>query len=160
MRRSFTRRYTKPPTCPLCGDLLGTAATAQNPSVTIRANSLTRCPSCMVLFVVRANMRPSSDLSDDEAAFDAAMNADPEVKEWAVKTLETARICRVSEIKAECVVAREWLVERGAPDLVEDLATLDAYVAGFDEMVITSAPAATRLRAVGILDQMHRQTRH
>jgi hypothetical protein len=37
----------------------------------------------MVLFVVGANMRPSPDLSDDEAAFDAAMNADPEVKEWA-----------------------------------------------------------------------------
>jgi hypothetical protein len=146
--------------CPLCGDLLETAATAQNPSATIRANSLTRCPSCMVLFVVGANMRPSPDLSDDEAAFDAAMNANPEVKEWAMKTLNTARIRRVSEIKAECVVAREWLVARGEPDLVEDLATLDAYVAGFDEMGITSAPAATRLRAVSILEQMRRQTRH
>lgn len=77
-----------------------------------------------------------------------------------MKTLDTARIRRVSEIKAECVVAREWLVERGAPDLVEDLAMLDAYVAGFDEMGITSAPAATRLRAVSILDQMRRQARH
>ena len=83
MRRSFTRQVSQTADLPLCGDLLGTAATAQNPSVTIRANSLTRCPSCMVLFVVRANMRPSPDLSDDEAAFDAAMNADPEVKEWA-----------------------------------------------------------------------------
>ena len=81
MRKSITRRCTKPPTCQLCGDLLETAATAQNPSATIRANSLTRCPSCVVLFVVGANMRPSPDLSDDEAAFDAAMNADPEVKE-------------------------------------------------------------------------------
>jgi hypothetical protein len=34
---------------------------------------------------------------------------------------------------------------RGDPDLVENLATLDAYVAAFDENGITSATTATRL---------------
>jgi hypothetical protein len=95
----------------------------------------------MVLFVIAADLRPSPDLSDDEAAFDAAMNANPEVKEWAMKTLETARIRPVAEIKAECVVAREWLIARGDPDFVDDLATLEAYAAGFDEKGITSAAA-------------------
>ena len=160
MRKPITRKRSKPPTCQLCGEPLETAATAQNPSATIRANSLTRCPSCMVLCVIGADLRPLPDLSDDEAAFDAAMNANSEVKEWAMKTLETARIRAVAEIKAECVVAREWLVARGNPGLVDDLATLDAYVAGFDEKGITSATSAIRGRASSILAQMRRQTRH
>lgn len=160
MRKPITRRRTKPPTCLLCDEPLETAAMARNPSATIRANSLARCPSCMVLFVIGADLRPSPDLSDDEVAFDAAMNANPVVKEWAMKTLETARIRAVAEIKAECVVAREWLIARGDPDLVDDLATLDAYAAGFDEKGITSATSAIRLRASGILAQMRRQTRH
>ena len=37
-----------------------------------------------------------------------------------LKTLETARIRAVAEIKAECVVARERLIARGDPDLVDD----------------------------------------
>jgi hypothetical protein len=160
MRKPISRRRTKPPTCQLCDEPLETAATTQNPSATIRANSLARCPSCMVLFVIGADLRPSPDLSDDEAAFDAAMNANPEVKEWAMKTLETARIRAIAEVKVECVVAREWLIARGDPDLVDDLATLDAYAAGFDEKGITSAPDAIRRRAASILAQMRRQTRH
>src|ERR1700730_14013180 len=99
MRKPITRRRSKPPTCELCGAPLETAATAQNPSATIRANSLARCPSCMVLFVIGADLRPSPDLSDDEAAFDAAMNANQEVKEWAVKTLELSRIRMATEFK-------------------------------------------------------------
>jgi len=114
----------------------------------------------MVLFVIGADLRPSPDLSDDKAAFDAAMHADPEVKEWAIKTLETARIRAVVEIRAECLVAREWLIARGDPDLVDDLATLDVYAAGFDEKGITSATSAIRLRASSILARMRRQTRH
>jgi len=114
----------------------------------------------MVLFVIGADQRPSPDLSDDEAAFDAAMNVNPEVKKWAMKTLETARIRAVSEIKAECVVTRERLIARGDPDLVDDLATLDAYAAGFDEKGITSATSAIRFRASSILAQMRRETRH
>jgi hypothetical protein len=31
----------------------------------------------MVLYVIGADLRPSPDLSDDDAAFDAAMNANP-----------------------------------------------------------------------------------
>jgi hypothetical protein len=153
-------RCIKRPTCQLCGEPLETAATAQHPWARIRANSRARRPSCMVLFVIGADLRPSPDLSDDEAAFDAAMNANPEVKEWAMKTVKTARIRVVAEIKAECVVAREWLMARGDPDVVDDLATLDAYVAGFDEKGITSATSALRLRASSILAQMRRQTRH
>ena len=103
---------------------------------------------------------PSEDLSFDEAAFDAAMNANPEVKEWATRTLETARIRAVAEIKAECIVARERLIARGNLDLVEDLATLDAYVAGFNEKGITSAPDAIRFRASSILSQMRKLTMH
>jgi hypothetical protein len=160
MRKPMTRKRSKPPTCPLCREPLETVATAQNPSATIGANSLARCPSCMVLFVIGADLRPSPDLSDDAAAFDAAMNADPEVKEWAMKTLETARIRAVAGIRAECIVAREWLIARGGPDLVDDLATLDAYAAGFDEKGFTSATSAIRLRASSILAQMRRQTRH
>src|SRR5260221_79832 len=115
MRKPTTRRRTKPPTCLLCGEPLETAATTQNPSATITANSLARCPSCMLLFVIGADRRPLPPrFSDEEDAFDAAMNANPEVKEWAIKTLETARIREVAKIKAECVVAREWLIARGA----------------------------------------------
>ena len=54
MRKPITQRRTKPPTCKWCDEPLETAATAQNPSATIRANSLARCPSCMVLFVIGA----------------------------------------------------------------------------------------------------------
>jgi hypothetical protein len=54
------------------------------------------------------------------------LNANPKVKEWATKTLETARIRAGAEIKAECAVARERLIARGNPDLIDDLATLDA----------------------------------
>jgi hypothetical protein len=160
MRTSITRRRTKPPLCELCYEPLETAATTQNPSATITANSLARCPSCMVLCVIGADLRRSEDLSFDEAAFNAAMNASPEIKEWATKTLETARIRAVAEIKAECVVARERLITRGDPDLVEDLATLDAYVASFNEKGITSAPDSIRFRASRILSQMRRQTTH
>jgi len=161
MRKPITRRSTKPSTCLLCGEPLETAATTQNPSATITANSLARCPSCLLLFVIGADLRPAPPaLSDDGAAFDAAMNANPEVKEWAIKTRETARIRDVAEIKAECVAAREWLIARGDPDLGDDLATLDAYVAGFDKKGIISASRAVRSRASSILAQMRRQTRH
>jgi len=160
MRKPITQRRTKPLTCKWCDEPLETAATAQNPSAAIRANSLARCPSCMVLYVIGADLRPSPDLSDDEAAFDAAMNANPEVKEWVIKTLEAARIRAVAEIKAECAVAREWLIARGDPDLVGDLAALDAYAAGFDEKGITSATSSIRHRASSILAQMRCQTRH
>ena len=77
MRKPITWRRTKPLTCKWCDEPLETAATAQNPSAAIRANSLARCPSCMVLYVIGADLRPSPDLSDDDAAFDAAMNANP-----------------------------------------------------------------------------------
>jgi hypothetical protein len=160
MRQSITRKRSKPPTCDVCGEPLETAATAQSPSAMIRANSLARCPSCMILFVIGADLQPSPDLSCDEAAFNAAMNANPEVKEWAMKTIEIARIRGVAEIKAECVVAREWLIACSDPNLIDDLATLDAYAAGFDENGITSAPSAIRLRASSILAQMRRQTKH
>ena len=161
MRKSITRTRSKPSSCELCGTPLETAATAQNPSATITANSLARCPSCMVLFVIGADRRPiPPHFSDDEDAFDAAMNANPQVKEWAINTLGTAGIRAVAEIKAECVVARERLIVRGDPDLVDDLATLEAYVAGFNEKGITSATPAVRFRASSILAQMRRQTTH
>jgi len=161
MRKPTTRRRAKPPTCQLCGELLETAATAQNPLATITAKCLARCPSCMILFVIDADRRSiSPEFSEDEDEFDTAMNANPEVKEWAMKTLETSRIRAVAEIKAECVVARERLIARGDPDLVDDLATLDAYAAGFDEKGITSATPAVRRRASSILAQMRRQTLH
>jgi hypothetical protein len=160
MRKPITRRHTKPPMCELCYEPLETAATAQNPSATITANSLARCSSCMVLFVIGADLQTSHDLSHDETAFNAAMNASPEIKEWATKTLETARIRAVAEIKAECAVARERLIVRGDPDLVDDLATLDAYVAGLGDNGITSATPAIRYRASSILAQMRRQTTH
>jgi len=146
--------------CELCYEPLERAATAQNPSATITANSLARCSSCMVLFVIGVDLQTSHDLSNDETAFNAAMNVSPEIKEWATKTLETARIRAVAEIKAECVVARERLIARGDPDLVEDLATLDAYVAGFGDNGVTSATPAIRYRASSILAQMRRQTTH
>jgi len=114
----------------------------------------------MVLFVIGADLRRSEDLSCDEAAFNAAMNASPEIEKWAMKTLETARIRAVAEIKAECVVARDRLIARGDPDLVDDLATLDAYVAGFNEKGITRATPAIRYRAFSILAQIRRQTMH
>lgn len=160
MRKPVTRRSTKHSTCQLCGGPLETAATTQNPSATIRANSLARCPSCLVLCVIGADLQPSSNLSDDEASFEAALNANTEVKEGALKTLETARIRTAAEIKTECIVAREWLIARGDPDLSGDLASLDAYAAGFDERGFTRATSAIRLRATGILARMDRQTRH
>ena len=160
MTKPVTRRRTQPPLCELCYEPVETAATAQNPSATITANSLARCSSCNVLFVIGADLQISHDLSNDEAAFNVAMNANREIKEWAVKTLETARIRAVAEVKAECVIARERLVARGDPDLVDDLATLDAYVAGFDEKGITSATPAIRLRASSILGQIRRHTSH
>jgi hypothetical protein len=160
MRKPITRRRTKPPTCQLCGEPLETAATAQNPSAAIRANSLARCPSCMVLFVIGTDLWPSPDFSGDEAAFDAAMNANPEVREWVLRTLRTARVRAVAEIRAECAAAREWLMARGDPDLVDDLAMLDLYAAGFDEKGVNGVTSARRLRASGILARMRRQTRH
>jgi hypothetical protein len=114
----------------------------------------------MVLFVIGADLQTSHDLSNDEAAFNAATNANPAIKEWATKTLETARIRVVAEIKAECVVARDRLIARGDPDLIDDLATLDAYVVGFGGNGITSATPAIRYRASSILAQMRRQTTH
>jgi hypothetical protein len=80
MRQSITRKPSKPPTCNVCGEPLETAATIQNPSAMIRANNLARCPSCMILSVV-GDLQPSPDLLGDEAAFNAAMNANPEIKE-------------------------------------------------------------------------------
>jgi hypothetical protein len=160
MRKPITRRRAKSPLCELCYEPLETVATGQNLSATITANSLARCSSCMVLFVIGADLQTSHDLSNDEAAFNAAMNASPEIKEWAMKTLETARIRAVAEIKAECVVARERLIARGDPDLMDDLATLDAYVAGFNEKGVTSAPDSIRFRASSILSQMRRLTMH
>jgi len=160
MRKPTTRRRTKPPLCELCYEPLETAATAQNPSATITANSFARCPSCLVLFWIGADLRPSEDVLESEATFDAAMNASPEIKKWVTQTLETARIRAVAEIKAECVVARERLIARGDPDLIDDLATLNAYVAGFGENGITSATPAIRYRASSILVQIRRQTTH
>jgi hypothetical protein len=81
----------KPWTCDLCDGPLETAATAQNPSATIRANSLVRCPSCLILFVIGADLQPSEDLTFDDTAFNAAMNADPEIRKWAIGTIEAAR---------------------------------------------------------------------
>jgi len=49
------------------------------------------------------------------------------------KDLGNGAHSRGCEIKAECVVARELLVARGDPDLIDDVATLDAYAAGFNE---------------------------
>jgi hypothetical protein len=113
----------------------------------------------MVLFVIGVDLQPSPDLSCDMAAFDTAMNANSEIEEWAMKTLEIGRIRRVAEIKADCVVARELLIACSSPDLIDDLATLDAYAAGFIETGITSAPHDIRLRASSILARMDRQTR-
>lgn len=157
MRQPITGKYTRPPICQTCLVPLETAATAQNPSATITANSLARCPSCLVLYVVGADLRPSPDSSDDEAAFNAAMNANPEIEEWVERTLEMARIRTAAEIKAKCVAAREWLIARGGPDLANDVATLDAYAAGYDEKGYTGAPYAIRFRASGILAKMRRQ---
>jgi hypothetical protein len=144
----------------VCGEALETAATAQNPSAMIRANNLARCPSCMILSVIGDDLQPSPDLSCDEAAFNAAMNANPEITEWALKTLETARIRNATGIKVECVAAREWLKALGGPDLVDDLATLVAYASSFDEKGFTNATHAVRLRASSILHQMSWGTRH
>jgi hypothetical protein len=74
--------------------------------------------------------------------------------------LEAARIRAVAEIKAECAVAREWLIARGDPDVVGDLAAQDAYAAGFDEKGITGATSTIRHRAFRILVRVHCQTRH
>jgi hypothetical protein len=155
MRKPITPRRTKPPACQLCGDPLETAATVQNSSATIRPNGLARCSSCLILYTIDADLRPSPVFDDAPI-----MNADPETKKWAMKTLEAVRIRAAAEIKAECVAAREWLIARGDPGLVDDLATLDAYAAGFDEKGITSATSAVRRRASGILAQLRHQTRH
>jgi hypothetical protein len=160
MRRSITPKPSNLPVCEDCGVSLETAATAQNSSATIRENSLARCPSCLVLVWVGADLRPSPEYLDDEAAFDAAINANPEIKEWAMKTLETSRIRAATEIKAECVVAREWLIARGSPGLLDDLAALDEWAASFDEKGFTCAPFAIRFIGSGILTQMRSQTRH
>src|ERR1700677_1302032 len=85
MRHSINRKLPQPPKCDRCKEPLETPATAQNPSATIMAYSLARCPSCLVLFVIGTNLQPSPDLSADETTFNAAMNADPEVREWAEK---------------------------------------------------------------------------
>jgi hypothetical protein len=157
MSEPVTRNHSKHPACDLCGEPLETAATAQNPSAMIIANSLARCSSCLVLFVIGDDLRPSEDLSVDEAAFNAAMDADPEVREWALRTVEAARIRAVTDIKAECVTTREWLAVRGAPSLEDDIAALDTYVAAFDERGRNSAIPAIRHRAIDILFQMRRQ---
>lgn len=101
-----------------------------------------------------------ADLSCDEAAFNDALNANPEVREWARRTTETARIRAVAEIRAESVVRREWLTERAGPDVADDVATLNAYAAGYDAKGFTSALGDIRLRASATLAQMLRQTRH
>jgi hypothetical protein len=150
----ITRKRGTPPMCESCGNPLETAATTQNPSATIMPYSLARCPSCLVLFMIGGDLLPSPDLSEDEGAFNAAMNANPEIKQWAASTLEASRIRSVNEIKAEWVVAREWLTARGGPDLADDLATLDAYAAGFGEKGFTTAPDAIRRRASKILTDM------
>ena len=129
MRQSTARKHTKPPTrepltCEMCAAPLETAITVRNPLATITPNSLARCPACLLRFVIGADLQP--DLSCDEAAFNDAMDANPEVREWARKTIETARIRAVAEIKAECVVARQWLTERAGPELADELAILDA----------------------------------
>lgn len=160
MRQSITPKPANPPVCDHCGESLETAATAQNPSATVKANNLARCPSCLILFVIGSDLQPLSLLSDSGAAFEAAMNADPDIKEWAEKTLETLRIRRAAEIKAECVVARAWLIGLGGSDLANDLAALDAYVAGFDKNGFTNVTDAVRRRASGILHQMSWGTRH
>jgi hypothetical protein len=157
MRKSVTRRLTKSPMCEYCFGPLETAATPQNPSATITAKSLARCASCINLFMIGADLR--AHVLDDEAELNEAMNASPDIKEWAILTLETARIRAVAEIKAECVVARDRLIARGDPDLIDDLATLDAYVAGFSEKGITSATCAIRFRASSILARVRRERR-
>ena len=157
----ITRKRSTPPKCESCGSPLETAATTQNPSATIMANSLARCPSCLVLFMIGGDLLPSPDLSEDEDAFNAAMNANPEIKEWATNTLEASRIRSVNGIKADCAVAREWLIACGGPDLADDLATLDAYAAGFGEKGFTTAPDAIRRRASKILtDALFHTKRH
>jgi hypothetical protein len=143
--------------CEFCFGPLETAATPQNPSATITASSLARCASCMNLFMISADLRAHEP--DDDAEFNEAMNASPEIKEWAIQTLETARIRAVAEIKAECVVARDRLIARGDPDLIDDLATLDAYAGGFNEKGISSATCAIRFRASSILARVRRERR-
>ena len=146
-------------TCDMCGERLETLATAQNPSAAITPNSLARCPSCMILIVIGPDLQSQPpSVSEDKVAFAAAMNASPEVREWAIKTLETKRLRMVAEVKAECVAARAWLIARADPDLADDLATLDAYGAGFDAKGYTRAPVSIRRRAASILSQMRRQT--
>ncbi len=146
------------PTCEWCGAPLETAVTVDNPLAKIQANSLARCPSCLLLIVIGADLRPYPDLPD-EAAFDAAWNANPEISEWARKTQEIARVRSAAETRAKCRIAREWLVARGGPDLVGDLAALAAHAAGFDEQGFTRASIDVRHRAAHILSQLSRQMR-
>ena len=119
-----------------------------------------RCPTCMVLFVIGADLQPQPDHMLDEALFNAAINANQEIKEWTLQTLEILRVRGAAERKAECAVAREWLIACGGSNLVDDLATLDAYSSSFDEKGFTNATHTVRLRASSILHQMSWGTRH
>jgi hypothetical protein len=158
MRKPMTRKRSKPPTCDRCGVPLETAVTAQNPSAAITANSLARCPTCMVLFVIGNDLLPVPDSRLDEDSFDAAMNANAEIKEWTLRTLETLRIRAAVEVKAECAVAREWLIAHSGPELVDDLAALDTYTNSFDERGFTHSSHVIRRHACSILGQMERRS--
>ena len=92
----ITRKRSTPPKCKSCGSPLETAATTQNPSATIMPLQYARCPSCLVLFIIGGDLLPSPDLSDDEGAFNAAVNANPEIKQWATNTLEASHIRSVN----------------------------------------------------------------
>jgi hypothetical protein len=157
MKQPIIRIRSKTPACNLCGEQLETAITAQNPRPVIRENSLARCPSCLILVWIGADLQSSPGQLGDEAWFDAAIRASPEFKEWALGTPETVRLRAATEIKADCAAAREWLIERNSADLLDDLATLDTWAASFDEKGFTSASSAVRTIGSGILVQMRSQ---
>jgi hypothetical protein len=153
----MSRKRSTPPLCDRCGVPLETAATAQNPSAAITANSLARCPTCLVLFVVGVDLQPVPDSRLDPDSFDAAMNANAEIKAWTLQTLETLRIRTAADIKAQCVLARERLIARSGPKLVDDLAALDTYADSFDAKGFTHSSHVIRRRACSILGQMERR---
>jgi hypothetical protein len=114
----------------------------------------------MFFFVIGDDLLPVSERMLDEKMFDAAMNANPEIREWALKNLEILRVRAAVEIKSKCAVAREWLIAHSGPDLVDDLAALDTYASSFDEKGYSMSAHVILRRACSILGQMERQSRH
>lgn len=137
------------PECLFCFGPLETARTTKNPGALISPDSLARCPVCIALFMIGPGLEPYRP--DDETPFQAAMTADPEVGEWVINTLQQERLREAEGIKAECLVARRWLMWRRGPRLSEDLATLDAYSSGFDDEGFTHSPESVRAHANRIL---------